>query len=263
VLLENKVAIIYGAGGAVGGAVASAFAREGAKVLLTGRDPGALEPLATRIQRDGGTAALSRVDALDEDAVESHAAAVVREHGSVDVSFNAIGIPQPGIQGVPLVELPVESFLLPVATYARAHFITARAAARRMREQRSGVILLHTPEPARIAAPLVGGMGPAWAAMEALSRGLSAELGPYGVRTVCVRTTGLPETSTIDVVFGLHARALGVPPGQFRAAIEGMTHRRRSTTLVELGDVAAFLVSDRASAMTGAVANLTGGLIAD
>jgi NAD(P)-dependent dehydrogenase (short-subunit alcohol dehydrogenase family) len=165
-------------------------------------------------------------------------------------------------RGTP-VELAVESFLLPIATYAKAHFITARAAARRMVEQRSGVIMIHTPEPARLATRLVGGMGPAWAAIESLSRGLSAELGQYGLRTICLRTTGLPETATIDVVFGLHARALGIAREQFQAMIEGMTHRRRSTTLAELGDVAAFLASDRAGAMTGAVANLTGGLIAD
>ena len=262
-LLENKTAIIYGAGGAVGGAVAHAFAREGAQVFLTGRDPAALDGVAKYIARTGGTAEAARVDALDEQSVDSHAAAVARKHGAVDISFNAIGIPQPGIQGVPLVELAVESFLLPIATYAKAHFITARAAARRMVEKRSGVIMIHTPEPARLAASLVGGMGPAWAAMEALSRGLSAELGRYGLRTVCLRTTGLPETATIDVVFGLHARALGVAREQFQAMIEGMTHRRRSTTLAELGDVAAFLASDRAGAMTGAVANLTGGLIAD
>jgi NAD(P)-dependent dehydrogenase (short-subunit alcohol dehydrogenase family) len=262
-LLENKTAIIYGAGGAVGGAVARAFAREGAKVCLTGRDPAALEALAKDIARTGGTAEAAHVDALDEQAVDDHAAGVARKHGAIDISFNAIGIPQPGIQGVPLVELAVQSFLLPIATYARAHFITARAAARRMVEQRSGVIMIHTPEPARLAARLVGGMGPAWAAMESLSRGLSAELGQHGLRTICLRTTGLPETATIDVVFGLHARALGIPREQFQAMIEGMTHRRRSTTLAELGDVAAFLASDRAGAMTGAVANLTGGLIAD
>ena len=232
-------------------------------MFLTGRNPAALDPVAGDIARSGGAAQADRVDGLDEQAVESHAAAVVKEHGAIDISFNAIGIPQPGIQGLPLVELPVESFLLPVATYAKAHFITARAAARRMIEKRSGVIMMHTPEPARIAAPLVGGMGPAWAAMESFSRGLSAELGQYGIRTICLRTTGLPETTTIDVVFGLHARALGITREQFQATIEQMTHRRRSTTLAELGEVAAFLASDRAGAMTGAVANLTGGLIAD
>lgn len=188
---------------------------------------------------------------------------VRQQAGSVDISYNAIGIPQEGIQGRPLAELPVEQFLLPVTTYARAHFLTARAAIRRMVPQKSGVILMHTPEPARIGAPLVGGMGPAWAAMEGFNRALSAEVGAYGVRCVCLRTTGIPETGTIDVVFGLHAKAIGIPREEFLAMVEGMTHRRKSTSLAELASVAAFIASDRAAAMTGTVANLTGGIIVD
>jgi len=262
-LLEKKIAIVYGAGGAVGGAVARGFAREGAKVHLTGRDQQALDAVARDIAAAGGAVETARVDALDESSVDKHARAVVERDGRIDVSFNAIGIPQAGIQGIPLTELPLEAFSLPVATYTRAHFVTARVAARRMVEQRSGVILMHTPEPARIGAALVGGMGPAWAALEALCRSLSAELGPHGVRAVCLRTTGIPETATIDVVFGLHAKAHGITRAQFQAAVEGMTHRRRSTTLRELADVAAFMASDRAAAMTGTVANLTGGIVAD
>ena len=262
-LLKDKNAIIYGAAGAAGSAVAQAFAREGARVYLTGRNVEALEMMAKAITSAGGAAEAARVDALDEQAIENHASAVAKRAGAIDISFNAIGIPQPGIQGIPLAQLSAESFTLPIATYTRSHFLTARAAARRMLERRSGVILMHTPEPARLAAPLVGGMGPAWAAMEALSRALSAELGPQGIRTVCLRTTGIPETAAYGNVIGLHARAFGSTREQFQGMIEGMTHRRRATTLAELGNVAAFLASDLASAMTGSVANLTGGLIAD
>jgi len=262
-LLAHKNAVIYGAAGAVGSAVARTFAREGADVFLTGRDAGRLDALAGDIRDAGGSAEAAVVDALDERAVEAHLAAVVAKAGAVDVSFNAVGIPQAGVQGIPLIELSPDAYTGPVETYARAHFVTARAAARRMAVRGSGVILMHTPEPARVAAPLVGGMGPAWAAIEALSRGLSAELGPRGVRTVVLRSTGIPETATIDVVFGLHARALGITRAQFDGVVGSMTHRKRFTSLAELGDAAAFLASDRAGAMTGAVANLTGGLITD
>lgn len=262
-LLDDKVAIIYGAGGAVGRAVAAAFAQEGARVFLTGRRRAPVEAVGKDIQGRGGTAQAAEVDALDERAVEQHVANVLRSAGRLDVSFNAIGIPQQGIQGIPLTELPVESFSLPIAAYTRSHFLTARAAARRMVERGSGVILMHTPEPARLGTPLVGGMGPAWAAMEGLCRSLSAEFGPRGVRAVCLRTTGIPETGTIEVVFGIHAHALGVSRPQFQSMVEGMTHRRRSTTLQELANAAVFVASDRASAMTGTVANLTGGIIVD
>jgi NAD(P)-dependent dehydrogenase (short-subunit alcohol dehydrogenase family) len=262
-LLQNKNAVIYGAGGAVGGAVARTFAREGAALFLTGRNLAAVDAVAQDIIAAGGTAETAMVDALDEQAIEKHLGAVVKKAGSIDISFNAIGIPQQGIQGISLAELSLESFALPITTYAKAHFLTARAAARRMVERGSGVILMHTPEPARVGARLVGGMGPAWAALEGLSRALSAEFGPKGVRAICLRSTGIPETKTIDVVFGLHAAALGIARPQFQSMVESMTHRRRSTTLAELADVAAFMASDRASAMTGTVANLTGGIIVD
>jgi NAD(P)-dependent dehydrogenase (short-subunit alcohol dehydrogenase family) len=263
-LLENKTAVIYGAGGAIGGAAARAFAREGAKVFLTGRNLASVEITAKNIIAAGGAAEFAQVDALDERAVEEHIAEVVKKAGAVDVSLNAITpIPQPGTQGIPIAELSVDSFTAPITAYMRSYFLTARAAARRMVEKRSGVILVHTPEPARLGAPLVGGMGPAWAAMEAFNRNLSAEFASHGIRAVCLRSTGLPETRTIEVVFGLHAKAMGIPPEQFLAFIESMSHRKRSSTLAEVANAAVFLASDKASGMTGTVANLTGGMIVD
>jgi NAD(P)-dependent dehydrogenase (short-subunit alcohol dehydrogenase family) len=261
--LENKNAVVYGAGGAVGAAVARAFARDGARVFLTGRDKGALDALAKEIRGAGGAADTARVDAMDQAAVDRHLDSVVATAGTVDISFNAIGIPQQGVQGIPLTELPVENFALPIATYPRAHFVTARTAARHMIKQQSGVILMHTPEPARLGVPLTGGMSPAWAALEGLNRLFSAEWGPHGVRTVCLRTTGIEETATIDVVFGLHADAYGVTRAQFASAVLNTSHTKRATTLTELADVAAFVASDRAAALTGTVANLTGGIIVD
>lgn len=263
-LLANKVAVVYGAGGAVGGAVSRVFAREGAKVFLTGRTLAKVDAVAREIVAAGGLAEAAQIDALDEGAVDKHLDEVVAKAGGIDISFNAVGLtPQRGIQGIPLSELSVESFLRPITMYTHAHFVTARAAARRMVRQGSGVILMHTPEPGRLGVPLVGGMGPAWAAMEGLSRSLSAEFGPHGVRAVCLRTTGIPETATIEVVFDLHAKAHGIGRQQFQSLVEGMTHRRRSTTLQELAEVAGFVASDRARAMTGTVANLTGGIIVD
>jgi NAD(P)-dependent dehydrogenase (short-subunit alcohol dehydrogenase family) len=261
-LLEDKVAVIYGAGGAVGRAVALAFAANGAKLYLSGRNKASVEETARLIGKAG--VAVAVVDALDEAAIEGHADQVVRQAGRLDISFNAItAVPQPGTQGIPIALLPVDSFLAPITLYLRSHFLTARAAARRMAEAGTGVILMHTPEPARLGAPLVGGMGPAWAAMEALSRNLSAEFAAKGVRSVVLRSTGLPETKTIDVVFGLHAQALGISRDQFRGFVEMMTHRKRSSALAEVTNAAVFAASDAGSGMTGTVVNLTGGLIVD
>ena len=263
-LLKNKTTVIYGAGGAIGGAVARAFAREGAQVFLTGRNLASVAAVAKDIVASGGTADAKQVDALDESSVEKHITEVMKKTGKIDVSFNAITpIAQPGTQGIPISELSVDSFTAPITAYMRSHFLTARAAARRMVEKRSGVILMHTAEPARFGAPLVGGMGPAWAAMEASNRNLSAEFASHGIRAVCMRSTGLPETRTIEIVFGLHAKAMGISQEQFLGFVESMTHRKRSSTLAEVADTAVFLASDKASGMTGTVANLTGGIIVD
>ena len=123
--------------------------------------------------------------------------------------------------------------------------------------------MMHTPEPARVSLPLVGGMSVGWAAMEALNRALSAEWAQHGVRSICLRTTGMVDTPTIDVVYGLHADAMGIPKDQFTAMVTSMTHRKRPTTLAELTSFAVFLASDQATAMTGTVANLTGGIVVD
>ncbi len=150
--LENKVAVVYG-DGAVGGAIAKAFAREGARVFLTGRTLTKLNAIADEILPRGGAIETAQLDALDEQAVEKHMSEVIKKAGEIDISFNAIGIPQKGIQGIPLTELSVESFSLPITTYTRAHFITAKAAARRMVKQGHGVILMHTANASRISHP--------------------------------------------------------------------------------------------------------------
>ncbi|MFF0265426.1 SDR family NAD(P)-dependent oxidoreductase [Kribbella sp. NPDC004536] len=262
-LLENKNVVVYGAGGAVGSAVAHGFARAGAKVFLTGLHPDNVNAVGKEISAAGGAAETAVVDATDEKSVTEHLDAVVAAAGSIDVSFNAIGLSPRGLQGIPFADLPVDNFLRPVTTYAQAHFVTAKSAARHMIPRGSGVIMMHTPEPARISLPLVGGMSVGWAAMEALNRALSAEWAQYGVRSICLRTTGLADTPIIDTVWGLHAETLGIPKDQLVAAESAMTHRKRPTTLAELASVAVFLASDEAAAMTGTVANLTGGLIVD
>ncbi|MDN3356806.1 SDR family oxidoreductase [Actinomadura sp. DC4] len=262
-LLENKNAIVYGAGGHVGGEVARTFAAEGARVFLAGRTSAALNRIAERIRATGGVADTATVDVLDEDAVEAHADAVVRAAGSLDISFNAISLPQAGIQGTRLVDMTPEGFDLPMNTYPKANFLTARAAGRRMAGHGSGVILTITASPSRTAVPLMGGMAPAWAAIESLSRGLAAELGPQGVRVVCLNAAGMPETTQLTEVYGLHADAYGITRDEFAARMTGLTVRKRLPTVAEIAGVAAFVASDRSSAMTGAIADLTGGLIAD
>ncbi len=258
--LENKVAVIY-SDGTVGGAIAKSFAKEGAKIFLTGRTLKKLDALANEIKSSGGTIETTQLDALDEEAVEKHMSEIIKKTGKIDISFNAIGIPQKGIQGIPLSELSVENFFLPIKTYAQSHFITAKAAASRMVKQGQGVILMHTPNASHISPPFVGGMVPAWSAIEALCRSISVECGQNGVRSVCLLTTGIPETPLIDEVWEIHGKAHGITFEQFHAVMEGATHRKRLTTLKELTNAAIFVASDEGTAISGTVFNLTAGMI--
>src|SRR5262249_45010092 len=196
-LLNNKVAVIYGAAGAIGSAVARAFASEGAKLFLTGHKLAPVEVVAKDIVSAGGWAEAAEVDALDEQAIDEHLQYVTSKEGRVDVSFNAVGIPNEKIVGVSLVELDVEQFSLPIMSYATSYFLTARLAARRMVANKSGVIMTVTAVHSREGIPLVGGYGPAQAIKEALTRNLSAELAPHGIRVVGLRPNAMPETPTI------------------------------------------------------------------
>jgi NAD(P)-dependent dehydrogenase (short-subunit alcohol dehydrogenase family) len=262
-LLQDKVAVIYGAGGAIGGAVARAVAREGATLFLTGRRLAPVEAVAKEIVAAGGSAEVGEVDALAEQAVDQHLQSVIDRAGRVDISFNAVGIPDREILGVPLVELEVERFSLPITAYTRSYFLTARLAARHMLPKRSGVIMTVTSIPSRTGTPLQGGYPPAMAAKEALTRDLSAELAPQGIRVVGLRPNGIPETGSLKEAFEVRAKALGVSWEQWQEWLASRTHTRRGSTLVELADVAVFMASDRASGMTGTTLNLTMGSLDD
>jgi 3-oxoacyl-[acyl-carrier protein] reductase len=253
-LLKDKNAVIYGAGGRIGSAVARAFAREGAKVFLAGRTQPKLEALAEEISVAGGAAEAAQVDALDPQAIEEHLEAIVKKAGSIDISFNAIWI-RGDLQGTPLIQMPSEDFTLPVLTGVKTHFLTATAAARHMVRKRSGVILTLSSSSAGLSGRdrryhLTGGFGTAFAAIEALSRSLAGELGPQGIRVVCLRPDAIPETWTAGAT-------------EVRTYMENGTLLGRLPTLDEVANAAVFMASDRASAMTGTIANLTCGSIMD
>lgn len=259
-LLQDKKAVIYGAGGAIGGAVARAFAREGAEVFLAGRTLSKLDAVAREISARGGVAETARVDALDEQAVGEHIDAVAGRAGRIDVLFDATGMED--VQGTSLLDMSLEDFLHPIARATRSRFLTARAAARRMAEKGSGAILTLVAGPPE-AIPYLGGFGPACEAIQGLWRGLAAELGPRGVRLVCLRSSGSPDTPDVQETFERHAKAAGVTLERFLADASSGTLLRRLPTAAEVANVAAFMASDRASAMTGSFVNVTCGSRAD
>lgn len=250
-LLNEKTAVIYGGGGAVGGAVARSFAREGARVYLAGRSPEKLEAVARDIRANGGLAETALLDATNEHAVDAHADDVVAAAGSLDISMNVI---QHGdVQGSPMVDMYVEDYLRPVSTAVQTMFLTSRAAARHMMRQGSGVILVFGGSGDPAPGNYYGGLITAFEAMEAMRRQLAVELGEHGIRVVTLRSGGIPES----LPAGMEGRE------EIADSIVEATLIRRAATLEEVGNAAAFAASDKAASMTGATLNISAGALMD
>ena len=258
-MLENKTAAIYGGGGAIGGAVARAFADAGARVYLAGRSRARLEKVANDI---GNAAGVAEVDALDERAVAEHADAVAADVGGIDIALNAVSSL---VQNTaPLAELTLDEFMHPIDTFLRTNLITAKAVARHMTARGSGTIL--TLSTAASTFGRIGnlGFGTMCAAIEAMTQRLAVELGPSGVRAVCLRPTAIEDAaangSYIGEQFAPLAAAGGVTVEQMLAQWgQNQTLLGRLPTLAQVADTAVFLASDRAAAITGAVVDLTCG----
>ena len=248
-LLEHKVAVIYGAGGPIGGAVARAFAREGASVFLTGRTKAKLDTVADDIRTQGGVAHTAVVDALDARAVAAYVGAVAEQAGSIDISFNVIAL---GDVQKPLTELSVEDFTQPITNAMRAHFLTTKAAARHMIRRGSGVILAFGGGGPQ-TLPGLGGFKIALDAIEGLRRQWAVELGPQGIRVVTLKTGGVPESISDSFA----------EKDEIVASIEQETLLGRAATLADVGNVAAFVASDLARTITATEVNISCGAIVE
>jgi NAD(P)-dependent dehydrogenase (short-subunit alcohol dehydrogenase family) len=258
-LLEHKNAVVHGAGGAIGAAVARAFANDGAAVFLAGRTLAKVEAVAAEIRAAGGTAAAAEVDASDEAAVDRHVADVAAQAGRIDILFNAIGMAD--VQGTPLIDMSFDDFAQPVLIATRTQFLTARAVARHMTEHGAGVIMSVTAEPTM--APDLGGFPAACAVVEAMWRGFAVELGRSGIRTVVVRSAGSPDSPAVQQVFGLHTESSDTAVAAIQEAWGGTAALGRLPLLADIADAATLLASDRAGAMTATLANVTCGAFLD
>jgi 3-oxoacyl-[acyl-carrier protein] reductase len=244
-LLENKTAVIYGGSGAIGGAIASAFAAEGARVFLVGRTPATLETVAETIRGAGGQAETAVVDALDAAAVNDHIDAVVEKTGSVDVSINLISH---DAIFKPLADIPVPDFAASVGKVLTSQLITTKAAARHMVKQESGVLLFFGGSDHANVSPGLGTVQITFDAVESLRRQWSVELGAHGIRTVTLLSGGVPETFP------------DLP--EMESAKQGLvdaTLLKRAATLADVGHVAAFVASDRGRTITATQVNISCG----
>ncbi len=256
-LLRGKTAIVYGGAGAVGSAVAKAFAREGAEVFLGGRTLSTLRTIADEITKEGGLAEATEVDALSQQGVEEHLSRVVARTGKLDVSFNLIST-SVGM-GRALTELSEPQFTSYSYDLVRSHFITATAAARQMEKQRKGVILALTTSNAVLPNPNVGGFGVACTAIEGFLRQLAIEAGPKGVRVLSLRTGGTPDNPTLSYVFETLAKRRGTTKEEVERGEAQRTALKRLPLLREVANIAVLLASDYASAMTASTVDATCG----
>ena len=252
-LLQNKNAVIYGASGSIGSTVAKAFASAGAKVFLTGRTRSSLKKVADEIVASGGKAEIAEVDAMDENSVNNHLEAMIRQAGSVDISFNEIGLQV--IQGMPLIDMNVAEFVRPVTIAMQSHFLTDTAAAKIMKKQGSGVILSLTATPGGVAYPGVAGFGPACCAIEGFSKNLASEMGSFGVRVVNIRSAGSPDSAVFK-------EAIAAQPGEMKVVLAGMesdTMLKKLPPMADIANLAVFLSSDMAASITGVTIDTTCG----
>ncbi|GHE77297.1 short-chain dehydrogenase [Amycolatopsis deserti] len=266
-LLPDKNAVIYGGGGALGGAIARVFAREGARVFLAGRTQAKLDAVARDIAAAGGTAETARVDVFDQRAVDEHAGAIAARAGGIDIALNAVSVMHD--QGTVLADLSLEEFLRPVDGFLRALFITSKAVARHMGGERPGVILTLSEPGAKLALGGILGHSVSAAGKEAFARVLAAELAPRNIRVIGIRPHAVVDAPaagsyTADL-FRHTASAAGqsVEDMLEHGAMAQGTLLKRLPTLSEIAETAAFLASDRAGAMTGAIANLSAGALVD
>ena len=255
-ILQNKNAVVYAAGGSLGGAVSKALAAEGARLFLTGRARSSVQKVADEIIREGGIAEVDEVDALDEEAVRLHLDGILRKAGKIDISFNAIAVKV--VQNIPLLNIQTSDFIGPVMGVLQSQFITAKVVGKAMMEQGSGVILTLTATPGGIGYPYTGGFAPACAALETFSRNLAAELGVYGVRVVNIRSGGSPDSRVFK-------EAREKYPDEMLAVLgkmESDTMLKKLPLMKDIANLAVFLSSDLASAITGVTVDITSGTTA-
>jgi len=256
-LLNGRVAIVYGASGAVGGAVARAFAREGATVVLAARRREPLEAVAADIHSRDGLALVMPVDATDLRAVEQHLRAVADRFGAVTLMFNAVSWDD--IQGQPLAEMPFETFFAPVQTALTTWFYTGTALAKHMAQNGGGVILGITANAGREPLFGVGGFGVACAAVEHYLRQLAVENGPQQVRVCWVRSPGSPDAPGVREAWQLYGDRMGMTFEEVHREFSKDVPLRKVTPLAQVANAAVLLASDLAAGMTATLANATGG----
>jgi 3-oxoacyl-[acyl-carrier protein] reductase len=263
-ILQGKHAVIFGAGGSIGAAVAREFSAQGAEVFLSGRTKSSVEAVAKEITAEGGRAHATAIDTLDDAAVNQYIDGIVNQTGKVDIVLDTAGpLAREYGNGKNAIQLPVEEFMVPLTTMVKSRFITARAAARHMIKQHSGVIIFVTGSPARPHVPGATAIGTAFGAIENLTGNLAFEVSPSGVRVVCVRTLANTDSRSIQDTMDFLAGQLKITTDQAMAQIAQSNFLKVPATVQDTANAAVLVASDHARMMTGTVVNATAGAALD
>ena len=263
-VLQDKNAVVFGAGGSIGAAVAKEFAAEGARVFMAGRTKASLEAVAKQITASGGEAWTAVIDTLDDASTDQYIDGIVKQAGRIDIVLDAAGpLAKEYGNGKNAVNLPIEEFMMPLATMVRSRFITARAAARHMVERHSGVIIFVTGSPARAHVPGATAIGAAFGAIENLTENLAFEVSPFGVRVACLRTLANTDSRSIQDTMDFLAGQLNITKDQAMAHVAQSTFLKVSATVQDTANAAVLIASDRARMLTGTVVNATAGAALD
>jgi NAD(P)-dependent dehydrogenase (short-subunit alcohol dehydrogenase family) len=263
-LLQDRIAVVFGAGGSIGAAVAKAFAAEGARVFLAGRTKASLEAVAKEIAASGGEARTAVIDTIDDAGVNQYVSGIVEQTGKIDIVLDAAGpLAKEYGNGKNAVDLPVDEFMVPMVTMLRSRFITARAAARHMIKRHSGVIIFVTGSPARAHVPGATAIGAAFGAIENLTANLAFEVSPFGVRAVCVRTVANVDSRSIQDTMDYLASQWNLTKDQATASIAQSNFLKVTATVQDTANAAVLIASDRARMLTGTVVNASAGAALD
>ncbi len=242
--LEARVVIVTGAGKGIGRAIAERFAGEGARVVVNDVDEATASEVADGITAAGGTATAAVADVSDAAQVDAMFDATLAAHGTVDVLVNNAGLVSPMLH---FLEADEAWWRHIIDVNLTGHFLTSRRAARIMAEQGGGVILHMSSGGATRAHRAFAAYDASKGGIEALTRAMALDLGPYGIR-VCALVPGSIDTEGMDEE-ARRLRGENIPLG-------------RPGDPDDMAGPAVFLASDDARYVTGITLRVDGGMLA-
>lgn len=236
--------VVFGASGAIAGAVAEEFVRRGDRLFLSSRAP------APPAKWRGRVVEWASVDATDAAQVDAYYAGLAAKGVAPDVVFNGIGVrATEGGFGTPSHLLDASQFTQTLASVVGAQFLTASRGAHAMAAAGRGVVILLTSSLAKVAIPNMAGITAASDAIEGLARVLQAEHAGSGVRVVCARVGGMPETRMIQETMAANARTAGVSVEDYAQRLPAARAGTAPLSLNAAAGAIAMLASEEAAPM--------------